>query len=47
MIQGGNGQALAPGDVMIVPDNTPHQWTALKPVTYLEVRFPDAPPAAR
>ena len=47
MIQCGVAQMVTPGDVMIVPDNTPHQWTDVKPVTYLEVRFPDAPPAAR
>jgi mannose-6-phosphate isomerase-like protein (cupin superfamily) len=46
-IQGGVTQALKPGDVMIVPDGTPHQWSVVGPVTYLEVRFPDAPPAAR
>jgi mannose-6-phosphate isomerase-like protein (cupin superfamily) len=47
MIQGGTAQAVKPGDVMIVPDGTPHQWSGVGPVTYLEVRFPDAPPAAR
>ncbi len=46
-IQGGVSQPVKPGDVMIVPDGTPHQWTAAGPVTYLEVRFPDAPPAGR
>jgi mannose-6-phosphate isomerase-like protein (cupin superfamily) len=45
MIQGGIGHPVMPGDVMIVPNGTPHQWTAVKPVTYLEVRFPDAPPS--
>jgi len=45
-IQGGVGQTVKPGDVMIVPDSTPHQWTAVSPVTYLEVRFPDALPAS-
>jgi mannose-6-phosphate isomerase-like protein (cupin superfamily) len=47
MIQGGIHHPVKPGDVMIVPDGTPHQWTAVEPVTYLEVRFPDAPPAGR
>lgn len=46
-IQGGASQSLRPGDVMIVPDGTPHQWSAVGPVTYLEVRFPDAPPAQK
>jgi mannose-6-phosphate isomerase-like protein (cupin superfamily) len=45
MIQGGISHPVKPGDVMIVPDGTPHQWTAAEPVTYLEVRFPDAPPS--
>jgi mannose-6-phosphate isomerase-like protein (cupin superfamily) len=44
MIAGGAVQPVKPGDVMIVPDGTPHQWSDTGPVTYLEVRFPDAPP---
>ena len=47
MIQGGISHPVKPGDVMIVPDNTPHQWTGVGPVTYLEVRFPDAPPVSK
>lgn len=51
-VQGGVAQTMTKGDVMIVPANTPHQYTAMSPsVTYLEVRFPNvvgesaAPPA--
>jgi mannose-6-phosphate isomerase-like protein (cupin superfamily) len=43
-IDGGVHQPMQKGDIMIVPSDTPHQYADMRPsITYLEVRFPNAP----
>jgi mannose-6-phosphate isomerase-like protein (cupin superfamily) len=45
-IKDGVTRHVAPGDVVVVPENSPHWYKDLDaPITYLEVRF--AAPAAR
>jgi mannose-6-phosphate isomerase-like protein (cupin superfamily) len=42
-IEGGLSKRVAKGDVVIIPVNTPHQYTAVEgSITYLEIRFPPA-----
>ena len=39
-IEGGVAQRVTKGDAILVPEGTPHQYTAVEgSVTYLEVRF--------
>ncbi len=39
-IEGGKAQRVSAGDAVLVPEGTPHQYTAVEgSVTYLEVRF--------
>jgi mannose-6-phosphate isomerase-like protein (cupin superfamily) len=39
-IEGGREQRVAKGDVVFIPVNTPHQYTAVDgAVSYLEIRF--------
>jgi mannose-6-phosphate isomerase-like protein (cupin superfamily) len=40
MIEGGVAQRVQKGDAVLIPEGTPHQYTAVEgAVTYLEVRF--------
>ena len=40
-IEGGVTRRVAKGDVIVIPVNTPHQYTAVEgSITYLEIRFP-------
>jgi len=39
-IEGGTAQRVQKGDAVLIPEGTPHQYTAVEgAVTYLEVRF--------
>ncbi len=39
-IEGGHAQRVSVGDVVVIPEGTPHQYTSVEgAVTYLEVRF--------
>lgn len=39
-IEGGQAQRVQKGDAVLIPEGTPHQYTAVEgAVTYLEVRF--------
>lgn len=39
-IEGGQAQRVQKGDAVLIPEGTPHQYTAVEgSVTYLEVRF--------
>ena len=39
-IEGGLAQRVAVGDMVVIPQGTPHQYTSVEgAVTYLEVRF--------
>jgi mannose-6-phosphate isomerase-like protein (cupin superfamily) len=39
-IEGGRAQRVGVGDAVLIPEGTPHQYTAVEgSVTYLEVRF--------
>jgi mannose-6-phosphate isomerase-like protein (cupin superfamily) len=39
-IQGGETRQVVKGDVVLIPENTPHWYTAVEgSITYLEVRF--------
>jgi mannose-6-phosphate isomerase-like protein (cupin superfamily) len=39
-IEGGKAQRVGAGDAVLIPEGTPHQYTAVEgSVTYLEVRF--------
>jgi mannose-6-phosphate isomerase-like protein (cupin superfamily) len=39
-IEGGVAQRVSKGDAVLIPEGTPHQYTAVEgAVTYLEVRF--------
>jgi mannose-6-phosphate isomerase-like protein (cupin superfamily) len=40
-IEGGVTKRVAKGDVIVIPVNTPHQYTAVEgSISYLEIRFP-------
>jgi mannose-6-phosphate isomerase-like protein (cupin superfamily) len=40
VIEGGKAQQVQKGDAVLIPEGTPHQYTAVEgAVTYLEVRF--------
>jgi len=46
-IEGGKAQRVQKGDAVLIPEGTPHQYTAVEgAVTYLEVRF-NVPVAAQ
>ena len=42
-IESGNAWEVKPGDLVLIPAGTPHQWTKLSgPVVYLDIKFPKA-----
>jgi len=42
-IENGNAWKVKPGDLILIPAGTPHEWTQLDgPVVYLDIKFPKA-----